>query len=69
MSGRSKRLASGEIQKRRVAGPDALGIQSSAASAVSLTRTMLTFDIPGGRIGRKSFETTKALTLGRAATR
>jgi hypothetical protein len=27
-------------------------IQSSAASALSRTRTILTFDIPGGRMGR-----------------
>jgi hypothetical protein len=30
---------------------------------------MLKFDIPGGRIGREPFETTKTLTLRRAATR
>jgi hypothetical protein len=33
--------------------PTRSAIQSSAASAVSSTRTMLTFDIPGGRIGRE----------------
>jgi hypothetical protein len=44
-------------------------IQSSAASAVSPTRTMLTFDIPGGRIGREPLETTKTLTSRRTATR
>ena len=33
-------------------GPMRSAIQSSAASALSPTRTMLTFDMPGGRIGR-----------------
>jgi hypothetical protein len=37
-------------------------IQSSAASALSLTRTMLTFEIPGGRIGREPLDTTKTLS-------
>ena len=44
-------------------------IQSSAASAVSPTRTMLTFEMPGGRIGREPLETTKTLSRRRAATR
>jgi hypothetical protein len=44
-------------------------IQSSAASAVSPTRTMLTFEVPGGRIGREPLETTKTLSRRRAATR
>ena len=44
-------------------------IQSSAASALSPTRTMRTFEVPGGRIGREPLETTKTLRLRRAATR
>ena len=44
-------------------------IQSSAASAVSPTRTILTFEVPGGRIGREPLETTKTLSRRRAATR
>jgi hypothetical protein len=50
-------------------GPTRSAIQSSAASAVSSTRTMLTLGIPGGRIGREPLETTKTLTLRRVATR
>jgi hypothetical protein len=34
-------------------------IQSSAASALSPTRTILTFEASGGRIGREPLETTK----------
>src|SRR4051794_7490299 len=49
--------------------PIRAAIQSSAAPAVSPTRTILTFEIPGGRIGREPFETTRTLTLRRAATR
>ena len=45
------------------AAPMRAAIQSSAASAVSPTRTMLTFDIPAGRIGREPLETTNTLTL------
>ena len=44
-------------------------IQSSAASALSSTRTILTFEVPGGRIGREPLETTKTLSRRRAATR
>jgi hypothetical protein len=44
-------------------------IQSSAASALSPTRTMLTLGAPGGRIGREPFETTKTSSRRRAATR
>jgi hypothetical protein len=44
-------------------------IQSSAPSALSSTRTMLTFEIPGGRIGREPSETTKTLSRRRVATR
>src|SRR5271166_2226942 len=44
-------------------------IQSSAASALSPTRIMLTFGVPGGRMGREPLDTTKTLSLRRAATR
>ena len=44
-------------------------IQSSAASALSPTRTILTFDVPGGRIGREPLETTNTLSPRRVATR
>ena len=44
-------------------------IQSSAASALSLTRIMLTLGVPGGRIGREPLETTNTLIRRRAATR
>ena len=44
-------------------------IQSSAASAVSPTRTIVTFEVPGGRSGREPLETTKTLSRRRAATR
>src|ERR1700730_14176155 len=44
-------------------------IQSSAASALSPTRTILTFDVPGGRIGSEPLETTKTLSRRRVATR
>jgi len=44
-------------------------IQLSAASALSPTRTMLTFDIPGGRMGREPLLTTRTLSRKRAATR
>ena len=44
-------------------------IQSSAASALSPTKTILTFEVPGGRIGREPLETTKTLSRRRAATR
>ena len=37
-------------------------IQSSAASALSPTKTILTFAVPGGRIGREPLETTKTLS-------
>ena len=65
-----QRDASGisEVTDTSVA-PTRSAIQSSAASAVSPTRTMVTFDAPGDRIGREPFETTKTLTLRRVATR
>jgi len=44
-------------------------IQSSAASALSPTRTIRTFEVLGGRIGREPLETTKTLSSRRAATR
>jgi len=44
-------------------------IQSSAASARSPTKTILTFEVPGGRIGLDPLETTKTLSPKRAATR
>ena len=44
-------------------------IQSSAASAVSPLRTMRTFAVPGGLIGREPLEMTKTLSRRRAATR
>jgi len=44
-------------------------IQSSAASALSPTRTILTFDVPGGRIGSEPLETTKTLSRRRVVTR
>src|SRR5262249_45207888 len=44
-------------------------IQSSAASALSPTRIILTFEIPGGRIGLDPLETTKTMSRRRAATR
>jgi hypothetical protein len=44
-------------------------IQSSAASALSPTRTTLTFGVPGGRIGLEPLETTKTWSPRRAATR
>src|SRR5215469_5359134 len=44
-------------------------IQSSAASALSPTRIILTFEIPAGRIGLDPLETTKTLSRRRAATR
>ncbi len=44
-------------------------IQSSAASALLPTRTMLTLGVFGGRIGREPLETTKTLSRSRAATR
>src|SRR5262249_40307325 len=44
-------------------------IQSSAASALSPTRIILTLEIPGGRIGLDPLETTKTLSRRRAATR
>ena len=61
-----QREASGisEVTHTSVA-PMCSAIQSS--SALSPTRTMLTFDAPGGRIGREPLETTKTLTLRRAA--
>ena len=36
---------------------------------LTLTRTILTFDVPGGRIGREPLETTKTLSRRRVATR
>ena len=44
-------------------------IQSSAASVLSPTRTIRTFEVPGGRIGREPLETTKTFSRRRAATR
>jgi hypothetical protein len=44
-------------------------IQSAAASALSPARTMLTFDVPGGRIGREPLETTRTLSRRHSATR
>jgi len=44
-------------------------IHSSAASALSPTMTILTFEMPGGRIGREPLETTKTFSRRRAATR
>ena len=44
-------------------------IQSSAASALSPTRTIFTFSILGGRMEREPFDTTKTLSFRRAATR
>ena len=44
-------------------------IQSSAASALSPTRTIFAFEVPGGRIGREPLETTKTSSSRRAATR
>jgi hypothetical protein len=44
-------------------------IQSSAASALSPTMTILTFELPGGRIGREPLQTTKTFSRRRAATR
>jgi len=41
-------------------------IQSSAASAASPTRTMRTFEVPGGLIGREPLETTGAPRRGRS---
>ena len=65
-----QRDASGisEVTHTSVA-PTRSAIQSSAASALSPTSIMLTFDMPGGRIGREPLETTKTLSLRRAATR
>jgi hypothetical protein len=37
-------------------------IQSSGASALSPTSLILTFEVPGGRIGREPLETTKTLS-------
>jgi hypothetical protein len=58
-----QRDASGmsEVTHTSVA-PMRSAIQSSAASALSPTRTMLTFDVPGGRIGREPLETTRTLS-------
>ena len=44
-------------------------IQSSAASGVSFTTTIVTFGNPGGRIGRDPFETTNTANPSRVATR
>ena len=44
-------------------------IQSSAASALSQTRTMRTFAAPGGLIGCGPFETTNTLSWSRTAMR
>src|SRR5690349_12951692 len=65
-----QRDASGisEVTHTSVA-PMRSAIQSSAASALSPTRTMLTFDVPGGRIGREPLETTRTLSRRRVATR
>ena len=65
-----QRDASGisEVTHTSVA-PMRSAIQSSVASALSPTRIMLTFDMPGGRIGREPLETTKTLSWRRVATR
>ena len=47
-----------EVTQTSVA-PMRSAIQSSAASALSPTRIMLTLDFAGGRIGREPLETTK----------
>ena len=53
-----------------VRGPDTLGNPVvGCIRALSPTRTMLTFWVPGGRIGRDPLETTNTLSPRRAATR
>jgi len=52
-----------------VRGLDAFGDPVVGCIRPVADENMLTFDIPGGRIGREPFETTKTLTLRRAATR
>jgi hypothetical protein len=42
-------------------------IRLSAASALSPTRTIPTFEVPGGRIDREPLETTKTFSRRRAA--
>jgi hypothetical protein len=65
-----QRDASGmsEVTHTSVA-PMRSAMQSAAASALSPTRIMLTFDVSGGRIGREPLETTRTLSPRRAATR
>ena len=52
-----------------VCGPDALGNPVVGCIRAVVDENYVTFDIPGGRIGREPFETTKTLTLRRVATR
>ena len=65
-----QRAASGISEVTHTSAPEMCpAIQSSAASAVSPTMIILTFEVPGGRIGREPLETTKTLSRRRAATR